>query len=94
MPEPLTSSGATDGAPEPSIEQLERSRRTAHKRAQRKRQIHRLRVAVAEATSERNRARKDRDTLARWILENVDDVAITGKSGQREVVENVNVEIL
>ena len=38
-----------------------------------------------KVTAERNRARRDRDELARWINENVPGATVTGKSGQRTV---------
>lgn len=57
------------------------------KRAQRKRQQERIRKGVAERTSERNRARTDRVTLADWIDQHVDGVAVDRrKSGCWTVV--------
>lgn len=59
-------------------------------RERRKRQRKKYQAQIGRLTGERDRARRDRDTFAKYILEHVDDTAITGKSGQREVLTGVD----
>jgi hypothetical protein len=61
------------------IENWQRNRRGAERvRRQRKR----LQRQVDDLTGERDRARRDRGTLKRWIEANVPDAQVEGKSGR------------
>lgn len=74
---------AEDVDPEAVAVSVEKWRLNRKTKDRKKRQRRRLQVQLAEVTSERNRARRDRDTLTVWIAEN--GGIVTGKSGQRIV---------